>query len=128
VGTQGPQGVRGEQGTQGIQGPRGVQGPVGPKGAPGAYSTKADPYVKRGALAIGPGQYGAAVAACRDRRDILITGGCRATPAWIGYLTQVGPQHLTTAQQAATWRCEYRNISPSTTLQVHAEAYCITVR
>lgn len=128
AGTQGPQGVRGEQGSQGIQGPRGVQGPVGPKGAAGAYSTKADPYVQRGALAIGPGQYGAAVASCKDRRDILLTGGCRATPAWIGYLTQVGPQHLRTLQKKATWRCEYRNVSPSTTLQVHAEAYCITVR
>jgi hypothetical protein len=128
AGSQGPQGVRGEQGPQGIQGPRGVQGPKGPKGAPGAYSTKADPYVQQGALAIGPGQYGAAVASCKDRRDILITGGCRAAPAWIGYLTQAGPQHLTTRQKRATWRCEYRNVSPGTTLQVHAEAYCITVR
>lgn len=128
AGGQGPQGVRGEQGPQGIQGPRGVQGPTGPKGAPGAYSTKADPYVQQGSLAIGPGQYGAAVASCKDRRDILLTGGCRAAPAWIGYLTQVGPQHMTTRLKKATWRCEYRNASPSTTLQVHAQAYCITVR
>jgi len=127
-GPQGPQGVRGEQGPQGIQGPRGVQGPAGPKGAAGAYSTKGDPYVQRGALAIGPGQYGAAVARCKDRRDILLTGGCTAAPAWIGYLTQVGPQHLTDRQKRADWRCEYRNVSPSSTLQVHAEAYCITVR
>jgi collagen triple helix repeat protein len=128
AGPQGPQGVRGEQGSQGIQGPRGVQGPAGPKGPPGAYSSKADPYVQRGSLVIGPGQYGAALASCKDRRDILLTGGCRAAPAWIGYLTQVGPQHLTNKRKKATWRCEYRNVSPSTTLQVHAEAYCIPVR
>ncbi len=128
AGPQGPQGVRGEQGSQGIQGPRGVQGPVGVKGPPGAYSSKLDPYIQRGSLVIGPGQYGAALASCKDRRDILLTGGCRAAPAWIGYLTQVGPQHMTTPLKKATWRCEYRNASPSTTLQVHAEAYCITVR
>ncbi len=128
AGPQGPQGVRGEQGSQGIQGSRGVQGLVGPKGPPGAYSSKIDPYVQRGSLAIGPGQYGAALASCKDRRDILLTGGCRATPAWIGYLTQVGPQHLSDRLKKATWRCEYRNASPTTTLQVHAEAYCITVR
>lgn len=128
AGPQGPQGVRGEQGPQGIQGPRGVQGPTGPKGAAGAYSTKADPYVARGSLAIGPGQYGAAVASCKDRRDILLTGGCRAAPAWMGYLTQVGPQHVTTRLKKSNWRCEYRNASASTTLQVHAEVYCITVR
>ncbi len=128
AGPQGPQGVRGEQGSQGIQGPRGVQGPVGPKGAAGAYSTKVDPYKQQGSLAIGPGQYGAAVASCKDRRDILLTGGCRATPAWIGYLTQVGPRQMMTRLKKANWRCEYRNVSPSTTLQVHAEVYCITVR
>ncbi|MFH2008863.1 MAG: hypothetical protein ABI333_19905 [bacterium] len=127
-GPQGPQGIRGEQGVQGLQGPTGVQGPVGPKGAAGSYSTKSDPYVQSGQLAIGPGQYGAAVASCKDRRDILITGGCRAAPAWIGYLTQVGPRHLGNRLLPAVWRCEYRNVSASATLQVHADVYCITVR
>ena len=128
LGERGPQGVRGEQGPQGIQGPRGVQGPAGPKGDTGAYARKQDLYQRRGALAIGPGQYGAAVATCQDRRDLLITGGCRAAPAWSGYLTQVGPQHIRNKNHRASWRCEYRNISPTATIQVHAEVYCIIVR
>lgn len=128
TGPSGPQGIQGSQGPQGLQGPRGPQGPVGPKGHPGAYATKADPYVRRGHLTIGPGQYGAALARCRDPRDLLITGGCRAKPAWVGSLTQSAPENLTNKQQPAAWRCEYRNVSAQTTVQATAEIYCITVR
>lgn len=127
-GPRGPQGIQGEQGPQGIQGSRGPQGPVGPKGSPGAYATKGDPYVKRGQLRIGPGQYGAAVATCEDPRDILITGGCRASPAWVGALTQATPENVTAKTRRAAWRCEYRNVAAKTTLQATAEVYCIRVR
>jgi hypothetical protein len=128
AGPKGPQGVQGTQGPQGLQGPRGPQGPAGPKGDPGAYATKADPYVRRGKLTIGPGQYGAAVASCRHPRDVLITGGCRARPAWVGALTQATPENMLDKQARAAWRCEYRNVSAQTTLQATAEVYCITVR
>jgi len=128
AGPKGPQGVQGTQGPQGLQGPRGPQGPAGPKGDPGAYATKADPYVRRGKLTIGPGQYGAAVASCRHPRDVLITGGCRARPAWVGALTQATPENMLDKQARATWRCEYRNVSAQITLQATAEVYCITVR
>jgi len=127
-GPRGPQGIQGEQGPQGIQGSRGPQGPVGPKGAPGAYATKGDPYVRRGQLRIGPGQYGAAVATCADPRDILITGGCRASPAWVGALTQATPENMTSKTRRAAWRCEYRNVATKTVLQAAAEVYCIRVR
>lgn len=127
-GPDGPQGVQGNQGPQGLQGPGGPQGPAGPKGAPGAYSTKADPYVQRGQMVIGAGQYGAAVATCRDLQDILITGGCRASPGWVGALTQAAPEAVGHKGQKASWRCEYRNLSTNTTMQVTAEVYCITVR
>ncbi len=120
--------MQGTQGPQGLQGPRGPQGPAGPKGDPGAYATKADPYVRRGKLTIGPGQYGAAVASCRHPRDVLITGGCRARPAWVGALTQATPENMLDKQARATWRCEYRNVSAQITLQATAEVYCITVR
>lgn len=127
-GPRGPQGIQGEQGPQGIQGSRGPQGPVGPKGSPGAYATKGDPYMRRGQLRIGPGQYGAAVATCEDPRDILITGGCRAAPAWVGALTQATPENVTAKTRRAAWRCEYRNIAAKTVLQATAEVYCIRVR
>ncbi|MDY0001906.1 MAG: hypothetical protein RBU30_11470 [Polyangia bacterium] len=127
-GPDGPQGIQGNQGPQGLQGPGGPQGPAGPKGDPAAYATKADPYVARGHLVIGAGQYGRAVASCRDPRDIVITGGCRASPAWVGALTQAAPEGLLDKSQRASWSCEYRNLSVKSTLQATAEIYCITVR
>lgn len=123
-GPPGPQGVQGEQGPQGLQGPRGVQGPAGPRGPAGSYASKSDPYLRQGQLSLGPGQAGAAVAACREARDLLLTGGCRAAPSFVAVLTQAGPEHVTNPGQVATWRCEYRNVSTTAMLQVTAEVYC----
>jgi hypothetical protein len=65
------------------------------------------------------------VAACRDARDLLISGYCGANPAWLGSLAQSGAVDAEAAGSAASWRCEYRNLSSQTSLALQAGVFCI---
>jgi hypothetical protein len=124
-GPPGPQGQQGLQGPQGIQGPPGPAGPAGPEGPAGGYSRKRDVYRAGGQLAIGPGLSGAVVAACRDPKDLLVSGHCGASPAWLGGLSQGGAVEVESAGSAAAWRCEYKNLSRTTAVTIAATVYCI---
>jgi Collagen triple helix repeat (20 copies) len=127
-GPEGPQGVQGLQGAQGIQGPAGVAGPKGPPGPASTYSQKHDIVRKDSRISVGPGLVATAVASCERAVDLLVTGGCYADPQWMAQLVAARPIAMTDGAAPASWRCDYRNTSPSTTIEVVAEVYCVRPR
>lgn len=127
-GPEGPQGVQGLQGAQGIQGPAGVAGPKGPPGPASTYAQKTDLLRKESRISVGPGLVATAVASCERAVDLLVTGGCYADPQWMAQLVAARPIAMTDGAAPASWRCDYRNTSPSSTIEVVAEAYCVRPR
>jgi hypothetical protein len=127
-GPEGPQGIQGLQGAQGIQGQQGAQGPKGPPGAAGAYGHKGDLGRKEHRISVGAGLVATAVASCEHASDLLVTGGCYADPQWMAQLVASRPVAMTDSANAAAWRCDYKNTSPSSTIEVVAEAYCVAAR
>jgi len=127
-GPEGPQGIQGLQGAQGIQGPSGVAGPKGPPGPASTYSQKHDILRKEARISVGPGLVATAVAGCERAADLLVTGGCYADPQWMAQLVAARPLAMTDGAATASWRCDYRNTSPSTTIEVVAEVYCVRPR
>lgn len=125
TGPQGPSGVQGPQGIQGQQGTTGRQGPVGPSSA---YAVKADITRKETRVAVGPAQVATAVATCERATDLLVTGGCYADPQWLAQLVAARPVAISDGGAAASWRCDYRNSSPATTIEIVAEVYCVRAR
>jgi hypothetical protein len=128
AGPEGPQGIQGLQGAQGIQGQQGAQGPKGPPGPPGAYGNKTDLVRKENRISVGAGLVATAVAPCDRASDLLVTGGCYADPQWMAQLVASRPVAMTDSTNPAAWRCDYKNTSPSSTIEVVAEAYCVKPR
>ncbi len=124
-GPDGPQGIQGLQGPQGLQGTQGAQGPKGPPGPAGAYGNKTDIVRKESRISVGAGLVATAVATCDRALDLLVTGGCYANPQWMAQLVAARPVGMTDGQAPASWRCDYRNTSPSTTIEIVAEVYCV---
>jgi len=127
-GPDGPQGIQGLQGPQGLQGTQGAQGPKGPPGPAGAYASKQDLQRKEARISVGAGQVATAVATCDRAVDLLVTGGCYADPQWMAQLVAARPLAMTDGASPASWRCDYRNTSPSSTIEVVAEVYCLRPR
>ena len=127
-GPAGPQGVQGLQGPQGVQGPQGAEGPAGPAGPPGAYSSKRDLVRRDARVTVGPGLVASVVAACESQEDLLITGGCSVDPVWLGQLISAQPFAMKDVRAAAGWRCDYRNASETTSIEISAAAYCVRPR
>lgn len=127
-GPEGPQGVQGQQGPQGLQGPQGPQGPKGPPGPSAAYGNKTDIIRKESRISVGAGLVATAVASCERAVDLLVTGGCYADPQWMAQLVAARPIAMSDGAAPASWRCDYRNTSPSSTIEVVAEAYCVRPR
>ena len=127
-GPEGPQGIQGLQGAQGLQGQQGAQGPKGPSGPPGAYGQKTDLTRKESRVSVGGGLVATVVASCDRSQDLLVTGGCYADPQWLAQLIATRPVGITDAANPASWRCDYKNTSPSTTIEIVAEAYCVRPR
>ena len=128
AGPDGPQGIQGLQGPQGLQGTQGTQGPKGPVGPPGAYAQKQDLTRREARISVGAGLVATAIASCERATELLVTGGCYADPPWMGQLVAARPIAMTDATVAASWRCDYRNASPTTTIEVVAEVYCVRPR
>ena len=128
LGPEGPQGIQGLQGAQGLQGTQGAQGPKGPPGPAAAYGIKSDIQRKEARISVGAGQVATAVASCDRAVDLLVTGGCYADPQWLAQLIAARPLAMTDASAPASWRCDYRNSSPSTAIEVVAEVYCVRPR
>jgi Collagen triple helix repeat (20 copies) len=127
-GPEGPQGVQGLQGAQGVQGPQGAQGPKGPPGPAAAYANKQDIQRKEARISVGAGQVATAVVACDRANDLVVTGGCYADPQWMAQLVAARPLAMSDGASASSWRCDYRNTSPSTAIEVVAEVYCVRPR
>jgi hypothetical protein len=124
-GGDGPQGVQGVQGPQGLQGTPGQQGPKGPPGPVAAYGNKSDIVRKESRISVQAGLVATAVASCDRAADLLVTGGCYADPQWMAQLVATRPVAMNDSANPASWRCDYRNTSPSTTIEVVAEVYCV---
>jgi hypothetical protein len=127
-GPEGPQGIQGLQGAQGLQGTQGTQGPKGPPGPAAAYGNKSDIQRKEARVSVAAGQVATAVATCDRAVDLLVTGGCYADPQWMAQLVATRPLAMTDGGAPSSWRCDYRNSSPSTTIEVVAEVYCVRPR
>jgi hypothetical protein len=127
-GPEGPQGIQGLQGPQGLQGAQGAQGPKGPPGPAAAYANKQDIQRKESRISVGAGLVATAVASCERAVDLLVTGGCYADPQWMAELVAARPLAMTDGAAPSSWRCDYRNTSPSTTIEVVAEVYCVRPR
>jgi hypothetical protein len=127
-GPDGPQGIQGLQGPQGVQGPQGPQGPKGPPGPSSSYAAKQDITRKEARITVGAGLVATAVATCDRAADLLVTGGCFADPQWLAQLVAARPVSISDSGTAASWRCDYRNTSPSTPIEVVAEVYCVRPR
>jgi hypothetical protein len=124
LGPEGTQGIQGLQGPQGLQGQQGAQGPKGPPGPAGAYGNKTDVVRKEARVSVGASQVATVVASCDRAADLLITGGCYADPQWMAQLVATRPVAMSDGALPASWRCDYRNSSPSSTIEVVAEVYC----
>ncbi len=127
-GPEGPQGIQGLQGPQGLQGTQGTQGPKGPPGPAGAYGQKTDLGRKEHRVSVGSGLVATAVASCERASDLLVTGGCYADPPWLALLLASRPLAITDTATPAAWRCDFKNASPSSTIEIVAEAYCVSAR
>ena len=128
AGPEGPQGIQGLQGAQGLQGQQGAQGPKGPTGPAGAYGQKTDVARKESRVSVGGGLVATAVASCERAQDLLVTGGCYADPQWLAQLIATRPVGMVDSSSAASWRCDYKNTSPTTTIEIVAEVYCVRPR
>ena len=127
-GPEGPQGIQGLQGAQGIQGQQGIQGAKGPEGPGAAYSGKADVMRRESRISVAAGLVASAVASCDKSIDIVIGGGCFADPQWMAQLVASRPLGVADTALASGWRCDYRNSSPSSTIEVVAEVYCVRAK
>jgi hypothetical protein len=127
-GPEGPQGIQGLQGAQGLQGQQGTQGPKGPPGPPGAYASKSDLMRKEQRVSVAAGLVATAVASCEHAGDLVVTGGCYADPQWLAQLVAARPVAMVDAASPGAWRCDYRNTSPSSTIEIVAEIYCVRSR
>jgi hypothetical protein len=70
-------------------------------------------------------QTGAVVAACKDKDHLLVSGSCVADPGWLGRLSQAGAVDVGNRNRAASWRCEYFNISDRSELSIQANVHCV---
>jgi hypothetical protein len=128
LGPDGPQGIQGLQGPQGLQGTQGTQGPKGPPGPAAAYASKTDLMRRESRISVAAGLVASAVASCEKSVDLVVAGGCFAEPMWLAQLVAARPLGLSDSGLASGWRCDYRNASPSSTIEVVAEVYCVRPR
>ena len=123
-GPPGPQGIQGLQGPQGLQGTQGAQGPLGPPGPGSLLSSKENLLRREGRVSIGPGLVGQAVAKCEQSKDIVVLGGCKATPIWRAALVTGSGFSANDPGSKGGWSCDYRNQSIESDIEVVAEVYC----
>jgi hypothetical protein len=134
VGPEGPRGAKGDpgppgpSGPQGLQGPQGTQGIKGPAGPSAAYGVKTDIIRKESRISVGASLVATAIASCERAADLLVTGGCYADPQWMAQLVAARPLAISDGATPSSWRCDYRNTSPSSTIEVVAEVYCVRPR
>ncbi len=124
AGPPGPQGIQGLQGPQGLQGTQGTQGPLGPPGPGSMLSSKENLMRREGRIRVGPGLVGSAVAKCEQPRDVVVLGGCKATPMWRAALVNGSGFSANSPSSIGGWSCDYRNQSTESEIEIIAEVYC----
>jgi hypothetical protein len=105
-----------------------VQGPKGPPGPAGAYGQKTDLARREHRISVGAGLVATAIAKCEHSTHLLVTGGCYADPQWMAQLVASRPLAMADTSTPAAWRCDYKNLSTTTVIEVIAEAYCVGPR
>lgn len=125
AGPAGPQGIQGLQGPQGLQGTQGTQGPKGPLGPEALLSNKSDYHRFELRIQVGAGLIGSAVAQCRQSTDLILSGGCTVSPIWQAGLIISAPFAVADPRHQGGWRCDYRNLSAESEIEVVAEVYCL---
>ena len=100
----------------------------GPPGPSAAYSVKSDIARKESRISVAANLVATAVASCERASDLLVTGGCYADPQWMAQLIAARPIAMSDAAAPSSWRCDYRNTSPTSTIEVVAEVYCVRPR
>ncbi len=123
-GPAGPQGIQGLQGPQGIQGPQGTQGPKGPMGPEALLSNKTDFQRHEARMVVAPGLTGSAVVKCRQPTDLVLLGGCSASPVWLASLLISQPFSASDPRSVGGWRCDYRNQGSENDMEIVAEIFC----
>jgi hypothetical protein len=124
AGPSGPQGIQGLQGPQGLQGTQGTQGPVGPPGPSALLSNKEDLLRREARISVGPGLVGSAVAKCEQAGDLVVLGGCKASPMWRAALINSASFSANDPRSAGGWSCAYRNQSTESEIDIVAEVHC----
>ncbi|GAB4533393.1 MAG: hypothetical protein Tsb0020_49290 [Haliangiales bacterium] len=123
-GPPGPQGIQGLQGPQGLQGTQGIQGPIGLTGPAGGYASKDALTRREQRVTVTPSADASAVARCDRPTDLLVTGGCAIEPVILGQLRAARPIGMIDQTTTAGWRCDARNTSPQSDIELIATAYC----
>ena len=124
AGPTGPQGIQGLQGPQGLQGQQGIQGPEGPRGPAALLSSKEDLLHRDARITVGPGLVGSAIVQCEQPTDLVITGGCQASPTWLSSLLVSTSFSVNDPRSPGGWRCDYRNQSTELEIQIIADLHC----
>lgn len=124
-GPPGPQGIQGLQGPQGLQGTQGTQGPLGPVGPAALLSAKEDLMRREARMVVGAGLSGSAVVKCAQASDLIVMGGCSASPMWRASLSASSAFSATSPRAHGGWRCDYRNQSTETEMEIIAEVFCV---
>lgn len=125
TGPQGPQGPQGAQGAQGLVGMAGPEGPQGPMGG-GLYVSKAAVYCKE----VSPPGTSAAIAACNDANDLLVTGGCvdSSVAGSTGYfISESRPVGVAAGGPTAAWFCSWDKPTGAPTVDLQAAGAKATV-
>jgi hypothetical protein len=124
AGPAGPQGIQGLQGPQGLQGTQGTQGPLGPPGPASLLSNKEDLLRREARISVGPGLVGSAVVKCEQPGDLVVLGGCKASPMWRAALINSAAFSANDLRSAGGWSCDYRNQSTESEIDIVAEVHC----
>ena len=57
-----------------------------------------------------------------------MTGGCYVDPMWTSELIAARPVGMMDSSGAASWRCDARNTSDSSSIELVSEVYCVKAR
>jgi hypothetical protein len=76
-------------------------------------------------VTVGAGLVASAVAQCEKVEELLVTGGCYTDPMWTAHLIAARPVGMTDTTTAPAWRCDARNTSDTSSIELVAEVYCV---
>jgi hypothetical protein len=75
-------------------------------------------------ISVGPGLVGSVVVKCEQPGDLVLLGGCKASPVWRAALVNGSAFSASDPRSAGGWSCDYRNQSSESEIDIIAEVYC----